>query len=82
MCQVSEINTRFFSQTLSPTNYQAWSGQKLTKIITATPDQATRMTRVARRTLHCMVMVCSYIVLGSGNSVSTGEEIGGVVVGF
>ena len=52
MCQVSEINTRFFSQTLSPTNYQAWSGQKLTKIITATPLQATRMTRVARRTVR------------------------------
>ena len=52
MCQVSEINTRFFSQTLSPTNYQAWSGQKLTKTIEATPLQATLFPPVGRRTVR------------------------------
>ncbi len=49
---MSEINTRFFSQTLSPTNYQALSGQKLTKTIEATPLQATHLTPFSRRTVR------------------------------
>jgi len=52
VCQVSELKTRFDSQTLSPTKYQALLGQKLTKIITATPLQATHLTPVGRRTVR------------------------------
>ena len=52
MCQVSEVNTRFASQTLSPTKYQAWSGQKLTKIHIATPLQATLFPPESRRTVR------------------------------